>query len=377
MKRVSFNFIYDRKKTATTKKAASLEIRFTMGSKQKYVSTGIKLLKGEWRCGRVVKRDDRDFLNDLLISYHKRAEKVVLQMSADETLSLNDIPNLLDGKDRNSMDFIAYCEKRSEERDVCEHTRVRYRVFCRFLRKWGKIRKWSDVTTVAIRNMNEYLHRKGLKEATIYNYNKYLKLFIRDAVMDKFLQGNPYDTYNNKIPRGESLYVRCLSLQEFAALKRLNISSPHLKRAWHLFLFQCYTAMSYSDMMEFDIRQCKKDGNGNLCYTDNRVKTNVEFTFQLLTPAREILDYYGGVLPKMSLQKYNDYLKPIGMMIGVEGLRSHMGRATAATIFLSKGMPLHIVSKVLGHRSIRQTQRYARTLDDDVMKNFSKIDNTF
>ena len=79
----------------------------------------------------------------------------------------------------------------------------------------------------------------------------------------------------------------------------------------------------------------------------------------------------------LSNQRYNDYLKVIGSMIGVDGLHSHMGRATAATMFLSKGMPINVVSKVLGHTNLRQTQRYARTLSRDVRSAFNNIEGKF
>ena len=70
-------------------------------------------------------------------------------------------------------------------------------------------------------------------------------------------------------------------------------------------------------------------------YHSKRTKTDTDFVFQLLDPALEILKKYKYRLPKISNQKYNDYLKVVGMMVGVGRLHSHMGRATAATLFLS------------------------------------------
>ena len=110
-------------------------------------------------------------------------------------------------------------------------------------------------------------------------------------------------------------------------------------------------------------------------YHDRRVKTDVDFVLQLLPQAVEILNKYNNKLPQISNQKYNDYLKVIGSMIGVDSLHSHMGRATAATMFLSKGMPINIVSKVLGHTNLRQTQRYARTLNRDVRSAFDALED--
>ena len=109
-------------------------------------------------------------------------------------------------------------------------------------------------------------------------------------------------------------------------------------------------------------------------YHAKRTKTDTDFVFQLLKPALEILQKYDFKLPKMSNQRYNDYLKAIGQMVGVDRLHTHMGRATAATLFLSKGMPINIVARVLGHTTLRQTTRYARTLNKDVQSAFDALE---
>ena len=125
--------------------------------------------------------------------------------------------------------------------------------------------------------------------------------------------------------------------------------------------------------MKFSFEDCDVV-NGKYFYHGNRQKTDVDFVFQLLPPAVEILKELDFSLPYISSQKYNDYLKVIGAMIGVPKLHSHMGRVTAATLFLSKGMPINIVSRVLGHTNLRQTQHYARTLSKDVRSAFDSLE---
>lgn len=125
--------------------------------------------------------------------------------------------------------------------------------------------------------------------------------------------------------------------------------------------------------MSFDY-SCCEEVNGKWFYHAQRTKTDTDFVFQLLSPAVELLKAYDFKLPKITNQKYNDYLKIVGMMVGVDGLHSHMGRATAATLFLSKGMPINIVARVLGHTTLRQTTRYARTLNKDVRAAFDNLE---
>lgn len=376
MKKVRFNIIYDRKHKATLQRPGTVEIRFTYGSLQKYISTGIKLYSDQWdgEFQEVIKREDADFLNAQIDAYRDRARSVVVEMTREGCGSLDEIPRRMEGQKIATIDFPSYCEMRSEKRNVSKSTKARYAVFCRFLRTWGRIQSFSDIEPSVIRDLDEYLHKMGKKDSTVCSYHKCLKLFINDAIIDGYVSENPYGKLNFKISRGESRYVRCLLPEQFSKLKNLDISNIKLRKAWHLFLFQCYTGMAYVDMMAFDFKRCTENTNGTLMYEANRVKTSTHFTFQILKPALKILETYGNKLPHISLQIYNERLKIVGKMIGVQGLRSHMGRATAATMFLSNGMPINVVAAVLGHNTLRQTQRYARTLEEDVMLNFDKMD---
>lgn len=116
--------------------------------------------------------------------------------------------------------------------------------------------------------------------------------------------------------------------------------------------------------------------DGKQMYIGRRGKTNQEFVFMLLTPAKRILDSYGGKLPIMSNQKYNQQLKNIAVMAGINGaLSSHWARHTGATLLLNSGAEMEIVSKVLGHSSTKITREvYAKLLDDTVAKAMEKME---
>lgn len=372
---LNFNIVYDRKHAASAVSGGVLEIRFSCGKHQKYFSTGIKILPSQWNAKKmsIVKHPDNIALNLRLDSFVEKASKIRKMALTEENFDFAKITALFKGENRREMDFITYCEQRAKKRKVCENTKERYRVFTRFLHTWGGIKAFSDITVAKVRTMDEYLHAKGLGQGTVYNYHKYLKLFIADAVIDGLVKENPYKKLPFKIGRGDKPYVDCLTMEQFEAVRDLQLSSPHLVRVRDLFLFQCYTGLAYSDLMAFSFDDCELI-DGKYFYHDRRTKTNVDFVLQLLPKAVDLLAKYDYVLPRVSNQKYNDFLKVIGVMVGVERLHSHMGRATAATMFLSKGMPINIVSKVLGHTNLKQTQRYARTLSRDVRSAFDMLE---
>ena len=88
----------------------------------------------------------------------------------------------------------------------------------------------------------------------------------------------------------------------------------------------------------------------------------------------------GKLLPILSNQKMNSYLKEIGDVCGIKkNLTYHLARHTFATMILSKGVPIESVSKMLGHTNIRTTQVYARItnkkIEEDMLALAGKLDN--
>jgi integrase/recombinase XerD len=133
--------------------------------------------------------------------------------------------------------------------------------------------------------------------------------------------------------------------------------------------------MGYTDLVAFDPGKVK-DVNGRKMYTSSRGKTGVEFTFMLLKPALEILRKYGGRLPLLSNVKYNQYLKAVAQMAGVDKpLTTHWARHTGATLLLNAGVDMETVAKILGHTSTKITRSiYAKLLDDTVAREMEKVE---
>lgn len=98
----------------------------------------------------------------------------------------------------------------------------------------------------------------------------------------------------------------------------------------------------------------------------------------MLSGAKKVLEKYGGRLPIISNVKYNEYLKLVAQVAKIDKpLTSHWARHTGATILLNDGgVDERIVSKILGHSSVRQThETYAKLLDSTVAKEMAKADS--
>ncbi|WP_245574774.1 site-specific integrase [Gaetbulibacter saemankumensis] len=116
----------------------------------------------------------------------------------------------------------------------------------------------------------------------------------------------------------------------------------------------------------------------------NRAKTNVKSNVPLIPPAKRIIDKYerldnDKLLPKISNQKINEYLKEIATLCRIDKKLTHYtARHTfATTVTLGNGIAIENVSKMMGHTTIKMTQHYAKVLDKNVKEDMNKLMQKF
>lgn len=137
--------------------------------------------------------------------------------------------------------------------------------------------------------------------------------------------------------------------------------------------------------MNLKAENIRENFDGRLWIMTKRQKTNVKVNVPLLAIPKMILDKYEGELPQgkllpvISNQKLNAYLKEIGDVCGIQKkLTFHLARHTFATaLTMEKGIPLDTVSKMLGHRRIETTRIYARTTEMKISNDMNGLDNAF
>lgn len=365
------SFVYDRKGLSTRTKSAVIELRITMGTQRKYVSTGIQVLPHEWSDGMIIGRKDWKELNDQLAVIKKKASEIVAKMMEDGEVEIGAIPNLLKGQFVVQGTFISYAKEIAQNRylKISAGTKEHYELFFRFMDKWKGIVYFSDVNEKNIMKMDDVLRKKGLKEVSRWSYHKILKSFIIQGMDDGVLKKNPYGRL--PIKRGnEDGLSRFLTPEEFHRFERCEIPIERLERVRDLFVFQTYTCMSYGDMCDFSYARCTTI-NGRVVYKAQRQKTGIWFTCVLLPQALAIIDKYNGRLPIISNVKYNEYLKAAVMYADIDKpVSTHWARHTGATMLLNEGkVPMHIVQHILGHASVRETEKtYAKVLDETIVQ---------
>ena len=378
-------YVFDRKKQSSDSTPGKIEIRITSGKIQKYVATGISVLPGCWSRNMVVNLPNAASLNNRISIMRRQIDKYINDcIESCQPVDMSAFKSLVrvDDSGDNFLDFVA---DRAASRNVRAGTRARYDVFVNNLIRYGRLRKFSDLTPAAILEYNEWLHRQTigdnrsrkvrstardkqtLSDSAIYNYHKCLKAFCHDAYIRGLIPENPYNRLPaDAIKRGDRQTADYLTEDEMLLIMNTPMPTQTVQIAADLFTFQMFTGMSYADLVAFDFNDYKLV-NGKWIYHGQRVKSGVTYFSQLLPPAYEVAKKYDFVLPVMENSQYNAMLKLVAAECHLKRrLYSHLARHTFATYMLSHGSRLQNVSRMLGHTNTRQTQRYAATLDADV-----------
>jgi site-specific recombinase XerD len=151
-----------------------------------------------------------------------------------------------------------------------------------------------------------------------------------------------------------------------------------------IFLFSCFSGLTYADVKKLKRSEIFIGIDGEKWLFSRRQKTDIAARIPLLPLALKMIERYANhpqcvledrVLPGLSNQKMNAYLKEIADLCGInKNLTYHIARHTfATTVTLSKGVPIETVSKMLGHKNLRTTQHYAKILDRKVSEDMNAL----
>lgn len=364
-------YVYNRRKKASATRDAVVELRISFEYKQKYMSTGIRLFPNEWSRGRVVNRLDSVVINKILDKFIMDVRNIIYDMLETGHIDIFAIPAKLKTKHRSKDTFFAFCKERAKIRKYgkSKKSQERYDKFLNFLKEYGKIRTFDDLREVKIMELDRYLRSKNMKANSRWNnYHRFLNSYILDAQKEHLVERNPYDSVNIDHGNDSDGIEKYLTPEEFAQLKKAIMPSERLQNVLDLFIFQCYTCLSYTDLKDFDAAKIQEK-DGKRFYIGLRNKTQKDFTIPLLSEAQAILDKYEGKLPVISNVKYNLLIKEVVVQAGInKPVTTHWARHTGATLLLNAGVPMLTVSKVCGHSSIKITEKvYAKLLPETIV----------
>ena len=220
---------------------------------------------------------------------------------------------------------------------------------------------------------------KGMAQNSSTKHLKLLKKIINLSVANSYMAFNPFSTY--KVER-EPVDIDFLDEEELRKIINFDTPLPRLERAKDMFLFGCFTGLSYIDIKTLAPEHFEKDSAGRIWIKKRRIKTGVLSRIPLLPIAKLILDKYKGgekLLPIQDPADINKYLKDIAILCGInKRICFHTSRHTfASTVTLANNISLEVVSKMLGHTNTRMTAHYAKLIDKCIGEQMDKLMDTF
>jgi site-specific recombinase XerD len=237
-----------------------------------------------------------------------------------------------------------------------------------------------------VSNLEFYL--KSEKNMSVNSYGKViknLKKIIHECVAKDWLDKDPFMPYK---VRHIDAKVPFLTDQDLLEIEQKPLKVERLVLVRDLFLFSCYTGLAYIDAATLTPDHIVTHADGQQWIIKDRKKTDVASKIPILPPARAILEKYkdhpqtitaGRILPMLSNQKVNAYLKEIADLCGIKKpVTFHVARHTfATTVTLSNGVPMETVSKMLGHKKLKTTQIYAEVVNSKIRQDMAALENRY
>ncbi len=357
-----------------------IRCRITFNFKRKEFSTGQFINPDYWNNKKqkaLPLSKENDFINTQLSLISQKINKAFLILQVQEMeFDVDDIYLLYTGestkKNKSFIELLEWHNTKMEKLVGIEYAP-------RYYQKWKgmhllmkdfvrKTYKKSDVllsnlTIKFLEDLDFYMKSEKLhKQVTINKCIQRVRQIIRLAISEGYLEKDPFILYKAKRYKKEVVY---LNYEELQLVEKHNFSQSRLEQVRDMFIFCCYTGLAYAEMSSLKKEHLIIGFDGNTWINMYRKKTGKDFSVPLLDKPVQILDKYRSptretILPKISNQKFNSYIKEICEIVGIEKkISHHIARKTfATTVLLYNGIPMEIVSELLGHSKMSVTQEH-------------------
>lgn len=369
MENIVLSYVFDRKGVTKVdpKKEALIQIKVydTKTRKRKYITTNEYILKSQYsKVGSgglsIIKHPNAAVIKSRIDKIFSRVQAFVY---SDRCESWEDIDNWDKEDDYSTTNVVEFIKADLVRRDVSYSVLEYNNSFITRLEEFGKIKTFADLTYSNIEDFDTFLRKYIKSQPTLYKRHSLFKGYIEKARKRGLIERNPYDDFIFKKGKAEDpVYLVESEVKEIIKYKPKGSTKESLERVKDLFLFQCFTGLSYTDLSSFG-KEKIQIVNGQKEIHDTRNKTGVPYVVLLLPIAEEIADKYNYKLPVISNQKYNDYLKILIEKVGIDkDVTTHTGRHTFGTYLINKGVSIEAIPKIMGHTNMKQSLLYARML---------------
>lgn len=399
MKQTLSILFYLKKAKTDNNGLAPIYLRLTVDGKRAEISVHRSIEPAKWnasgQCAKGNKEDSRN-LNEYLDQVKNKVYKHSNMMSSNgSTITAETLKNsfLEIATNRHTLvEVFQYHNKQMWAKvgiDFAPGTAKRFDITLRKIQSF--LQHHFSRSDIALSELNHqfisefefYLKtHDNCEHNTTMKYLKNLKKVVSMALANEWLEKNPFLSFKCTSKETNRGY---LTQEELNMIVEKSFSMQRLEIVRDIFLFSCYTGLSYSDVEKLKPSDIITGIDGKKWITIFREKTEGRSSIPLLPTALEVIEKYknfpenvceGKLLPVKSNQKLNAYLKEIGDICGIrKNMSFHLARHTfATTVTLTNGVPIETVSSMLGHRSIRTTQIYSKVVDSKISSDMHSLE---
>ena len=355
-----------------------IKCRITYYKQRKEFSTGLFIYPKYWNSKKQKVLEDvehSEYTNtQLSLIINKMNQAFLLLQIQESTFTVEDIYTLFKGeKLKKEYNVVEYFEvfldrlKKLIEIDIKQATWNKFFYVKQHVKafiKWKYKRTdyaLKDLKLQFLHDFEYYLKvEKNQAQITINKSIQRIRKPVKVAVAEGYLDRDPFMLYKTKSVKKEIVF---LSVEELRIMEAYEFSQARLEDVKNMFIFCCYSGLAYAEMSALEPKHITIGFDGLKWINMERKKTGRVINIPLLPKALEILKLYENedyLLPIISNQRFNSYLKEIASIIGIEKrLTHHTARKTfASTVLLYNNVPMEIVSELLGHSNMSITQEY-------------------
>ncbi len=386
-------------KSRINKKGLSpIYLRVTIDGKRETIGTGISIEASNWDENKSLIIGDSAVVinqNHLLNSLKGRVMGIYTELlNAGADISTAAITKKLVSKDADEMTLLAAIKIHNASvfkkigKDNTKATYTKYEslrvklehyIASEYKQKDQVLKELSQKFLV---NFESFLKTKeNIGHNTTIKYIQFLKRIIHFSIQQEWISSDPFASYRCRF---KQVNRAVLSKAELSTIEAREFSTSRLATVRDIFIFSCYTGLAYADVKRLTLKEIITGFDNQLWIETFREKTKVRVAVPLLPKVLSLVQEYhewrkeansDKVLPVLSNQKMNAYLKEIADLCGIDKkLTFHIARHTfATTITLGNGVPIESVSKLLGHTNIKTTQQYAKVLDTKLSADMNSL----
>jgi integrase len=392
-------WLYKAKKNS--KNLTPIYLRVTQNYDYFTKATGISIPAVDWDKKAMRIRGaspEADTDNSTLDSLKVKILQIINQLNVSgKPYNIHTIQKTLEGREKSQLTVMRiYDEQLSEMnklkgKDFAPATIIKYKNTQLRLKQFIKFRYHrSDLYLYELNyqfmsSFESFLKQKFNNTTnTCYKHYQRFTRVIHQAMHKGYIDKYPFENYKIKLSKKKIQY---LTQEEIDRIYQTNFKVERLNVIRDIFIFCIYSGLAYAEVESLTPDNITQGMDGELWLNIHRKKTKKDYQVPLFPKALEILDKYKNhpqclkkkkCLAVPSNVKYNAYLKEIGDIAGIpknKPLVTHLARKTfATTIALTNGMNIGVLSKILGHNSIKVTlDSYGTIIDELMLRNVKEL----